>query len=136
MVDVAADHHQLIFPITGPVGVVDGKAFACQMEHVAAFAFLKPEDSLGPEHLLGHLVVQEVLELAQGEGAIALEGHRGESLDVLMVVVAMAMAMAMAMAVVMVSVVMAVRMTVIVMIVPVAVIVPMAWIVCGGTHLV
>ena len=132
VVDVAADQHQLIFPITGPVGVVDGKAFACQMEHVAAFAFVEPEDSLGPEHLLRHLVVQEVLELAQGERAIALEGHRGESLDVLMVVVAMAMAMA----VVMVSVVMAVRMTVIVMIVPVAVIVPVAWIVCGGTHLV
>ena len=130
VVDVTANQHQLVLAITGPVGVVDGKAFACQMEHVAAFAFVEPEDSFGPEHLLRHLVVQEVLELAQGERAIALEGHRGESLDVLMVVVAMAMA------VVMVSVVMAVRMTVIVMIVPVAVIVPMAWIVCGGTHLV
>ena len=128
MVDVAADQHQLIFAIPVPVGVVNGKAFACQMEHMAAFAFLEPEDSLGPEHLLGHLVVQEVLELAQCEGPITLERQGGESLDVLMVTVLMA--------VVMVSVVLAVRMTVIVMIVPVAVIVPMAWIVCGGTHLV
>ena len=28
VVDVAADQHQLILAITGPVGVVDGKAFA------------------------------------------------------------------------------------------------------------
>ena len=64
VVDVAADQHQLILAITGPVGVVDRKAFARQMEHMAAFAFVEPEDSLGPEHLLGHLVVEEVLELA------------------------------------------------------------------------
>ena len=73
VVDVAADQHQLIFAITGPVGVVDGKAFACQMEHMAAFAFVEPQDSLGPKHLLGHLVVEEVLELAQCEGPITLE---------------------------------------------------------------
>ena len=107
MVDVAADQHQLILAITGPVGVVDGKAFARQMEHMAAFAFVEPQDSLGPEHLLGHLVVEEVLELAQREGAITLEGHGGKSLDVLMVTVLMA--------VVMMTVVM-----------PMAVIVPMA----------
>ena len=104
VVDVAADQHQLILAITGPVGVVDGKAFARQMEHMAAFAFVEPQDSLGPEHLLGHLVVEEVLELAQGEGAITLEGHGGKSLDVLMVTVVVA--------VVMVSVVMTVPMAV------------------------
>ena len=93
VVDVAADQHQLIFAITGPVGVVDGKAFACQMEHMAAFAFVEPEDSLGPEHLLGHLVVEEVLELAQCEGPITLERQGGESLDVLMVTVLMAVVM-------------------------------------------
>ena len=37
VVNVAADQHQLIFAITAPVGVVDGKAFARQMEHMAAF---------------------------------------------------------------------------------------------------
>ena len=102
MVDIAADQHQLIFAITGPVGVVDGKAFARQMEHMAAFAFVEPQDSLGPKHLLGHLVVEEVLELAQGEGAITLEGHGGESLDVLMVTVVVAVVMvAMVMTVIM-----------------------------------
>ena len=65
VVDVTANQHQLILAISGPVGVVDGKAFACQMEHVAAFAFVEPQHSLGTEHLLRHLVVQEVLELAQ-----------------------------------------------------------------------
>ena len=122
MVDIAADQHQLILVITGPVGVVDGKAFARQMEHMAAFAFVEPQDSLGPEHLLGHLVVEEVLELAQGEGAITLEGHGGESLDVLMVTVVVA--------VVMVSVVMTVPMAVTVTVpMAVTVIVPMAVIV-------
>ena len=119
MVDIAADQHQLILAITGPVGVVDGKAFARQMEHMSAFAFVEPQDSLGPEHLLGHLVVEEVLELAQGEGAITLEGHGGESLDVLMVTVVVA--------VVMVSVVMTLPMAVgMTVIVPMAVIVVMA----------
>ena len=116
VVDVTANQHQLVLAITGPVGVVDGKAFACQMEHMAAFAFVEPEDSLGPEHLLGHLVVEEVLELAQCEGPITLERKGGESLDVLMVTVLMA--------VVMVSVVMTIPMAVVV-----TVIVPMPMVV-------
>ena len=106
---------------------------------MAQFTFVEPEDPLGSEHLLGHLVVQEVLELAQGEGAITLEGHGGESLDVLMVTVVVA--------VVMVSVVMTVPMAVIMtVIVPmvmtavamvvVAVVVIQARILSGGTHLV
>ena len=142
VVDVTANQHQLVLAITGPVGVVDGKPFACQMEHMASFAFVEPEDSLGSEHLLGHLVVEEVLELAQGERSITLEGHGGESLDRLMIrVITMAVVMVMAVVVVMivvmpvpvvvpVVVVMAVAMTVIV----VAVI--QARIVGGGTHLV
>ena len=73
VVDVTANQHQLVLAIAGPIGVVDGKSFACQMEHVASFAFVEPEDSLGSEHLLGHLVVEEVLELAQCEGSITLE---------------------------------------------------------------
>ena len=128
VVDVAADQHQLILAITGPVGVVDGKAFARQMEHMAAFAFVEPQDSLGPEHLLGHLVVEEVLELAQREGAITLEGHGGKSLDVLMVTVLMAVPVLMA--VVMVAMVMTVPMALVMgVIVPMAVIVFMTVIV-------
>ena len=138
MVDVAADQHQLILAITGPVGVVNGKAFARQMEHMAAFAFVEPQDSFGPKHLLGHLVVEEVLELAQGEGAITLEGHGGESLDVLMVTVLMAVVMAV---IVPMAVIVSVVMTVIVVMaavamVVVAVAVIQAWIVGRGTHLV
>ena len=126
MVDLAADQHQLIFAIPGPVGVVDGKAFSRQMEHVAAFAFVEPEDSFGSEHLLGHLVVEEVLELAQCEGHITLERQGGESLDVLMVTVVVAVVMvSMAVAVVMVP--MAVVMTVFM---------PINGTVGGGTHLV
>ena len=132
VVDVTANQHQLVLAITGPVGVVDGKSFACQMEHVASFAFVEPEDSLGSEHLLGHLVVEEVLELAQGERSITLEGHGGESLDRLMIrVITMAVVMVMIVPMVVpVFVVMAVAMTVLV----VAVI--QARIVGGGTHLV
>ena len=64
MVDVAADQHQLILSIARPVGVIERKSIARQMEHMAVFAFVEPEDSLGSEHLFGHLVVQKVLELA------------------------------------------------------------------------
>ena len=136
VVDVTANQHQLVLAITGPVGVVDGISFACQMEHVASFAFVEPEDSLGSEYLLGHLVVEEVLELAQGERSITLEGHGGESLDRLMIrVITMAVVMVMIVPMVVpmvvpVFVVMAVAMTVLV----VAVI--QARIVGGGTHLV
>ena len=73
MVDVAADQNQLILAIAGPVGVIERKSITRQMEHMAVFAFVEPQDSFGPEHLFGHLVVQEVLELAQGEGAITLK---------------------------------------------------------------
>ena len=129
VVDVAADQHQLIFAIPGPVGVVDGKAFARQMEQMAAFAFVEPKDALGAENLLGHLVVEEVLELAQCEGAITLEGQGGESLDVLMV-----MAVVMPVAVVVPMAVVVVMAAVAMVVVAVAVI--QARIVGGGTHLV
>ena len=141
VVDVTANQHQLVLAITGPVGVVDGKPFACQMEHVASFAFVEPEDSLGSEHLLGHLVVEEVLELAQGERSITLEGHGGESLDRLMIrVITMAVVMVMAVVVVMI-VVMTVPMVVpvvmaVIVVAVIVVAVIQARIVGGGTHLV
>ena len=141
MVDVAADQHQLILAITGPVGVVDGKAFARQMEQMAAFAFVEPQNSLGPEHFLGHLVVEEVLEFAQGEGAITLEGHGCKSLDVLMVTVVVAVVMVSVVMTVIVPMVVIVFMTVIVVMVAVAMVVAavaviQARIVGRGTHLV
>ena len=147
MVDVPADQHQLILAITGPVGVVDGKAFARQVEHMAAFAFVEPQNSFGSKHFLGHLVVEEVLELAQGEGPITLEGHGCKSLDVLMVavvvvvaVVMVAMVMTVPMAVVM-TVIMPMAVVIVlvlmaVVMVSVVMTVPMAATVVGGTHLV
>ena len=68
VVDIAADQHQLIFAITGPVGVVDGKAFACQMEHMAAFAFVEPEDSLGPEPSWGIWLSRKFWNLRNAKG--------------------------------------------------------------------
>ena len=143
VVDVAADQHQLILAITGPVGVVDGKTFARQVEHMAAFAFVEPQDSFGSKHFLGHLVVEEVLELAQGEGAITLEGHGSESLDVLMVavvvaVVMVAMVMTVPMAVVMtviVPMVVIVFMTVIVVMVAVAMVVVAVAVILSLIHI-
>ena len=129
VVDVAADQNQLILAITGPVGVIERKSITRQMEHMAVFAFLEPEDSLCSEHLFGHLVVQEVLEFAQGEGAITLEGHGGKSLNVLMVAVVVFVVM-----VFVVMTVIVVMAAVAMVVVAVAVI--QARIVGGRTHLV
>ena len=52
---------------------------------MAPLALVEPEDPLGAEHPLGHLVIEEVLELAQREGALAGEGEGGEALDRLVV---------------------------------------------------
>ena len=35
VVDVAADQHQLILAIAGPVGVIERKSIARQMEHLS-----------------------------------------------------------------------------------------------------
>ena len=40
---------------------------------MAFVAFVKPEDALGTEYAGRQLVVEEVLEFAQGEGAFAAE---------------------------------------------------------------
>ena len=85
VVEILADQHQLVLALPRPVAVVDGEAFARQVEHVATLAFVEPEDALGPEDPRWHLVVEEVLELAQGEGAVAAEGQGGEPLDGLVV---------------------------------------------------
>jgi hypothetical protein len=44
------------------------------VEDVTFGAFVKPEDAFGAEDGGGELVVEELLELFDGEGAIALEG--------------------------------------------------------------
>lgn len=65
MVEALADQHQLVLGGSGPVAVVDREALAGQVEDVAPFALVEPENPLGAEHPRWHLVIQEVLELAQ-----------------------------------------------------------------------
>ena len=73
VVDPSADQHKLVFAFAAPVGVIDGEAFAGEMEHVAPLAFLKPKNAFGTKHVLRHLVVEKILKPAQGEGAITLK---------------------------------------------------------------
>ena len=40
---------------------------------MAPFAFVEPEDALGPENFGGQLVVEEVLEFAQAQGLVTAE---------------------------------------------------------------
>ncbi len=81
VIEIATDQDQLVLALAGPVAVIDGEAFASQVEDVAAIAFVEPENPLGAEHRRRQLIVEEVLELAQGEGAIAAEGEGGVTLD-------------------------------------------------------
>ncbi len=75
VIQLLADQDQLVAAIGwgAPVAVVDGEAFTRQMKHMPPFTFVEPEDAFGTEHAGGQLVVEEVLEFAQGEGAIAAE---------------------------------------------------------------
>ena len=73
VIEVPSDQHELVFAFAGPVGVVNGKALAREVEHMPPFALVEPEDALGPEHLAGELIVQKVLEFAQSEGSVAAE---------------------------------------------------------------
>ena len=74
VIEAPADQHHLVAAGRFPVGVVDRKALASQMKHMAPFAFVKPKDALGPENFCGQLVVEEVLELTQAQGLVAAEG--------------------------------------------------------------
>ena len=73
MVEVSADQYELVFAITGPFGVVNGKTFASKVENVAPLAFVEPKNPLGPEHLLGQFIVEEILKFPQSKGPVALE---------------------------------------------------------------
>ena len=74
VVEVLADQHNLV--LAGrirPVGVVDREALAGQVKHMPPLTFVEPQDPLGPEDFRGQLVVEEVLEFAQGKGALGRE---------------------------------------------------------------
>ena len=118
MVEVAANDHQLVLALTRPLAVIDRKALAGQMEHVAAFTLVEPQDAFGAEHRCRKLVVEEVLEFAQRERSITAEGERGVALDRQVVGRTMAVsAMAVVIVVVVIVAVMVVAMGVMAMVV-------------------
>ena len=73
MVEVSADQYELVFSITGPFGVVNGKTLTSEVEDMALLAFVEPKDALCSEYFLGHLVVEEILKFPQSKRAVALE---------------------------------------------------------------
>ena len=48
------------------------------MEDMTLGTFRKPENAFGPEDILGKLVIEEILKLANIEGCVTLEGDRGK----------------------------------------------------------
>lgn len=44
-------------------------------------ALVKPQDALGSKHAFWQLVVQEILKLADGKGAIAGKGKRRKAIN-------------------------------------------------------
>jgi hypothetical protein len=64
VVEVSADQHELVFAITGPLGVVYGKTFASEVENVTLVAFFEPKNPFGPKHFLGQLIVEEILKFS------------------------------------------------------------------------
>ena len=87
MIKVTSDQHKLVLSRAGPIAVVNGEALASQMEHMASFAFLEPENPFGPEHLCRQLVVQKILKSPQRKRPITAEGERGEAIHGQMVTV-------------------------------------------------
>jgi hypothetical protein len=81
VIQVLANQHQLIFGGTFPLVVIQGKALTTEVEDMAFGAFVKPENSLRPKHRLRQLVIEEMLKLANGEGALAGKGQRRKPIN-------------------------------------------------------
>ncbi len=95
VVEVLANEDDLVFGLASPFGVVEGEAFAAEVEDVAFGAFVEPEDAFGAEDGGGKLVVEEVLEFLDGKGAIALKRNRGKAIHFQVVGMVMVMVMVM-----------------------------------------
>ena len=78
MIKVLTNQYDLILGIAFPFVVVQRKALPAEMENVSLRAFIKPENAFGAENILRQLIIEKVLKLANGEGAIAFERNRGE----------------------------------------------------------
>jgi hypothetical protein len=82
VIEVLADQDELVFAFVGlPLVVVEGEAFAGEVEDMALRTFVEPEDALGPEHVGGHLVVEEMLKLADAEGFVADNRERRKAIN-------------------------------------------------------
>jgi hypothetical protein len=73
VIETFTDQYELGFARTAPIAVIEGEALAGEMKNMAAFAFVKPKNSFGTENGGGELVIEKVLELAQGEGPFTAE---------------------------------------------------------------
>ena len=75
-----ANEHQLVFGGPFPFFIIEGKPFAAQVKNMPLRALLKPENAFCSENILGELVVQKILKLANSKGAIALKRQGGKSI--------------------------------------------------------
>jgi len=79
VIEILTDQHNLVFGLAFPLVIVKREAFAAEVEDVAArsavvvAAFVKPEDTFGTKDRGRKLIVEKVLEFADGKGAIALK---------------------------------------------------------------
>lgn len=73
MIETFANEYELVFARSAPIAVIEGEALAGEMKNMAAFTFVKPKNPFGTENGGGELVIEKVLELAQGEGPFTAE---------------------------------------------------------------
>ena len=78
MIKILANQHQLILGLSFPLFIIQGETPAAEVEHMTFGAFVEPENALGAEDGLGQLIVQKMLKLANGKGAVALKGEGGK----------------------------------------------------------
>gem|GEM_PF-5598740 len=71
VIELATDQHQLVLAGPLPVAVVNGEAFARQVENVPALAFLEPENPFGPKDAFGKVVVEKILKCPEIKGLTA-----------------------------------------------------------------
>ena len=79
-VQLAANEHKLVLGCRFPGFGGNTASLATELKDVTFRFSLEPKNTFSPKHGSGQLGHQEMLELGQIEGAIALEGHRNKSI--------------------------------------------------------
>ena len=80
MIKFLSNQDELIFGCTRPFGIVQREPFTAEVEDVTLGAFVEPENAFGTEDGGWELVIEELLELFDGEGAIALKRQRSKAI--------------------------------------------------------